>query len=161
MYGCEAWTITKEIQKKIEAAEMWFLRRMLRVPWTARKTNEEVLKETETTRVRSHAMSCALIISSDLDRSSVGRTCSERSFTNAVTVVIERIICFSCIHIINSSYFIIIINSSYFIIIIINMSGKIVIIIIITTIIIIVTNVILSIDISNHTNREEKNKNCH
>ncbi|GFR63281.1 endonuclease-reverse transcriptase [Elysia marginata] len=49
-YGCEAWTITKEIQRKIEAAEMWFFRRMLRVPWTARKTNEEVLKETETTR---------------------------------------------------------------------------------------------------------------
>ncbi|GFS15870.1 endonuclease-reverse transcriptase [Elysia marginata] len=43
-------TITKDIQKKIEAAEMWFFRRMLRVPWTARKTNEEVLKETETTR---------------------------------------------------------------------------------------------------------------
>ncbi|GFO06060.1 cytochrome c oxidase assembly protein cox15-like protein [Plakobranchus ocellatus] len=50
MYGCEAWTITKEIQKKIEAAEMWFFRRMLRVPWTARKTNEEVLKETESIR---------------------------------------------------------------------------------------------------------------
>ncbi|GFN89597.1 endonuclease-reverse transcriptase [Plakobranchus ocellatus] len=50
MYGCEACTITKEIQKKIEAAEMWFFRRMLRVPWTARKTNEEVLKETESTR---------------------------------------------------------------------------------------------------------------
>ncbi|GFR88765.1 retrovirus-related Pol polyprotein LINE-1 [Elysia marginata] len=50
MYGCEAWTITKKIQRKIEAAEMWFFRRMLRVPWTTRKTNEEVLKETETTR---------------------------------------------------------------------------------------------------------------
>ncbi|GFR77493.1 endonuclease-reverse transcriptase [Elysia marginata] len=50
MYGCEAWTITKEIHKKIEAAEMWFFRRMLRVPWTARKMNKEVLKETETTR---------------------------------------------------------------------------------------------------------------
>ncbi|GFR73885.1 hypothetical protein ElyMa_003879900 [Elysia marginata] len=50
MHGCEAWTITKEIQRKIEAAEMWFFRRMLRVPWTAKKTNEEFLKETETTR---------------------------------------------------------------------------------------------------------------
>ncbi|GFR66856.1 retrovirus-related Pol polyprotein LINE-1 [Elysia marginata] len=49
MYGCEAWTITKEIQRKIEAAEMWFFRPMLIVPWTARKTTEEVLKETETT----------------------------------------------------------------------------------------------------------------
>ncbi|GFS06311.1 endonuclease-reverse transcriptase [Elysia marginata] len=47
MYGFEAWTITKEIQKKIEAAEMWFFRRMLKVPWIARKTNEEVLKETD------------------------------------------------------------------------------------------------------------------
>ncbi|GFO10081.1 endonuclease-reverse transcriptase [Plakobranchus ocellatus] len=50
MYRCEAWTITKEIQKKIEAAEICFFRRMLRVPWTARKTNEEVPKETESTR---------------------------------------------------------------------------------------------------------------
>ncbi|GFO35533.1 RNA-directed DNA polymerase from mobile element jockey [Plakobranchus ocellatus] len=45
MYGCEAWTITKQIQNKLEATEMWFLRRMLRIPWTAKKTNERVLNE--------------------------------------------------------------------------------------------------------------------
>ncbi|GFO49343.1 RNA-directed DNA polymerase from mobile element jockey [Plakobranchus ocellatus] len=42
-YGCEAWTISKQIQIKLEATEMWFLRRMLRIPWTAKKTNERVL----------------------------------------------------------------------------------------------------------------------
>ena len=50
MYGCEAWTINKQIEKKLEAVEMWFLRRILRIPWTARKTNQEVLKEAVTER---------------------------------------------------------------------------------------------------------------
>ncbi|GFO35583.1 endonuclease-reverse transcriptase [Plakobranchus ocellatus] len=45
MYECEAWTISKQIQNKLEATEMWFLRRMLRIPWTAKKTNERVLNE--------------------------------------------------------------------------------------------------------------------
>ncbi|GFO49889.1 RNA-directed DNA polymerase from mobile element jockey [Plakobranchus ocellatus] len=45
MYGCEAWTISKQIQNKLEATEMWFLRRMLRIPWTAKKTKERVLNE--------------------------------------------------------------------------------------------------------------------
>ncbi|GFN75206.1 hypothetical protein PoB_000171200 [Plakobranchus ocellatus] len=45
MYECEAWTISKQIQNKLEATEMWFLRRMLRIPWTAEKTNERVLNE--------------------------------------------------------------------------------------------------------------------
>ncbi|GFO46645.1 RNA-directed DNA polymerase from mobile element jockey [Plakobranchus ocellatus] len=40
MYGCEAWTISKQIQNKLEATDTWFLRRMLRIPWTAKKTNE-------------------------------------------------------------------------------------------------------------------------
>ncbi|GFO09133.1 RNA-directed DNA polymerase from mobile element jockey [Plakobranchus ocellatus] len=44
-YGCEAWTISKQIQNKLEATEMWFRRRMLRIPWTAKKTNERVLYE--------------------------------------------------------------------------------------------------------------------
>ena len=46
----DVWTISKQIQKKLEAVEMWFLRRMLRIPWTAKKTNEEVLKEADTER---------------------------------------------------------------------------------------------------------------
>ncbi|GFN98520.1 RING finger protein 220b [Plakobranchus ocellatus] len=45
MYGCEAWTISKQIQNKLEATEMWFLKRMLWIPWTANKTNERVLNE--------------------------------------------------------------------------------------------------------------------
>ena len=50
MYGCEAWTISKQTQRKLEAVEMWFLRRMLRISWTKKKTNEAVLEEAETTR---------------------------------------------------------------------------------------------------------------
>ena len=38
-YGCECWTITSDIEKKIEAAEMWFIRRMLRISWAEKKTN--------------------------------------------------------------------------------------------------------------------------
>ena len=44
-YGCECWTITSDIEKKIEAAEMWFIRRMLRISWAEKKTNVNVLKE--------------------------------------------------------------------------------------------------------------------
>ena len=43
-YGCEAWTITKELEKNLEAAEMWFLRRILKVSYLDRITNEEVLE---------------------------------------------------------------------------------------------------------------------
>ena len=42
-YGCEAWTVNKKIQSELEATEMWFLRRMMKIPWTAKKTNAEVL----------------------------------------------------------------------------------------------------------------------
>ena len=44
-YGCECWTITSDIEKKIEAAEMWFIRRMLRISWTEKKHNVNVLRE--------------------------------------------------------------------------------------------------------------------
>ena len=44
MYGCESWTITEEIRKRIEAFEMWCYRRMLKIKWTDRVTNEEVLR---------------------------------------------------------------------------------------------------------------------
>ena len=43
LYGCEGWTLRKNTIDKLEAAEMWFLRRMYRIPWTARETNEAVL----------------------------------------------------------------------------------------------------------------------
>ena len=44
MYGRECWTITSEMEKKLEAMEMWCYRRMLRLSWTKKVTNEEVLK---------------------------------------------------------------------------------------------------------------------
>ena len=45
MYGCETWTLTAKIRKNIEAAEMWFYRRILCIPWTALQTNETALQE--------------------------------------------------------------------------------------------------------------------
>ena len=50
LYGCETWTVKKKMEEKIEAAEMWFLRRMLRVPWTARISNEEVMRRVDVER---------------------------------------------------------------------------------------------------------------
>ena len=44
MYGSEAWSITSDMRKRLESCEMWFLRRMMRIPWTDRVTNEEVLR---------------------------------------------------------------------------------------------------------------------
>ena len=45
MYGCESWTITKAEHWRIDAFELWFWRRLLRVPWTARRSNQSILKE--------------------------------------------------------------------------------------------------------------------
>ena len=45
MYRCESWTIKKAECQRIDAFELWFWRRLLRVPWTARKSNQSVLKE--------------------------------------------------------------------------------------------------------------------
>ena len=45
MYGCESWTIRKSERRKIDAFELWCWRRILRIPWTARRTNKSVLKE--------------------------------------------------------------------------------------------------------------------
>ena len=46
MYGCESWTIKKAEHKRIDAFELWCWRRLLRVPWTARISNQSILKET-------------------------------------------------------------------------------------------------------------------
>ena len=46
MYGCESWTIKKAGHWRIDAFELWFWRRLLRVPWTARRSNQSILKET-------------------------------------------------------------------------------------------------------------------
>ena len=45
MYGCESWTIKKAERRRIDAFELWCWRRLLRVPWTARRSNESILKE--------------------------------------------------------------------------------------------------------------------
>ena len=44
MYGCESWTIKKAEHQKIDAFELWYWRRLLRVPWTAMKPNQSILK---------------------------------------------------------------------------------------------------------------------
>ena len=45
MYGCESWTVKKAEQQRIDAFELWCWRRLLRVPWTARRSNQSILKE--------------------------------------------------------------------------------------------------------------------
>ena len=45
MYGCESWTIKKAEHQRIDAFELWCWRRLLRVPWTSRKSNQSTLKE--------------------------------------------------------------------------------------------------------------------
>ena len=45
MYGCESWTVKKAEQLRIDAFELWFWRRLLRVPWTARRSNQSILKQ--------------------------------------------------------------------------------------------------------------------
>ena len=46
MYGCESWTVKKAEHRRIDAFELWCWRRLLRVPWTARRSNQSILKET-------------------------------------------------------------------------------------------------------------------
>ena len=45
MYGCESWTVKKSECRRIVAFELWCWRRLLRVPWTARRSNQSILKE--------------------------------------------------------------------------------------------------------------------
>ena len=45
MYGCESWTVKKAERRRIDAFELWCWRRLLRVPWTARGSNQSILKE--------------------------------------------------------------------------------------------------------------------
>ena len=45
MYGCESWTVKKAEHRRIDAFELWCWRRFLRVPWTARRSNQSILKE--------------------------------------------------------------------------------------------------------------------
>ena len=45
MYGCESWTVKKAERRKIDAFELWCWRRLLRVPWNARRSNQSILKD--------------------------------------------------------------------------------------------------------------------
>ena len=45
MYGCESWTVKKTERRRIDGFELWRWRRLLRVPWTARRSNQSILKE--------------------------------------------------------------------------------------------------------------------
>ena len=45
MYGCESWTVRKAEHRRIDAFELWCWRRLLRVPWTARRSNQSILKD--------------------------------------------------------------------------------------------------------------------
>ena len=45
MYGCESWTVKKAEHQRIDAFELWCCRRLLRVPWTAKRSNQSILKE--------------------------------------------------------------------------------------------------------------------
>ena len=45
MYGCESWTVKKAERQRIHAFELWCWRRLMRVPWTARRSNQSILKE--------------------------------------------------------------------------------------------------------------------
>ena len=46
MNGCESWTVKKAERRKVDAFELWCWRRLLKVPWTARRSNQSILKET-------------------------------------------------------------------------------------------------------------------
>ena len=45
MYGCESWTVKKAEHRRIDTFELWCWKRLLRVPWTARRSNQSILKE--------------------------------------------------------------------------------------------------------------------
>ena len=45
MYGCESWTVKKAERQRIDAFELWYWRRLLKVPWTAKKSNQSILRE--------------------------------------------------------------------------------------------------------------------
>ena len=44
LYGCECWTLTKDLERRLETAEMWYIRRIMRISWTEKTSNEEVME---------------------------------------------------------------------------------------------------------------------
>ena len=55
MYRCESWTIKKAERQRMDAFELWCRRRLLKVPWTARRSNQSILKETNPERTDAEA----------------------------------------------------------------------------------------------------------
>ena len=62
MYGCESWTITKAEHQRIDTFKLWYWRRLLRVPWTTRESNQSILKEIIIITGRTDAEAKALIL---------------------------------------------------------------------------------------------------
>ena len=60
MYGCESWTVMKAERRRIDAFELWCWRRLLRVPWTARRSNQSILKEISSVQFSHSVMSDSL-----------------------------------------------------------------------------------------------------
>ena len=46
LYGCESWTLSKDLERRLEAAEIWYIRRILKISWTEKKSNEEIMQMT-------------------------------------------------------------------------------------------------------------------
>ena len=53
MYGCKSWTVMKAEHQRTDAFELWYWRRLLRVPWTARRSNQSILKEESKEELKS------------------------------------------------------------------------------------------------------------
>ena len=75
IYGCETWTITKPIQKKIEAVEMWFWRRMLKIPWTAKRMEEAGLTRSLVNRIKK---TVSYVCWSYIEKERTGTPCDHR-----------------------------------------------------------------------------------
>jgi len=71
MYGCESWTIQKAKHQRIDAFELWCWRRLLRVPWTARRSNQPILKEISPGRIGAEA---PILWSPDVKANSLEKT---------------------------------------------------------------------------------------
>ena len=70
MYGCESWTVRKAEHRRIDAFELWFWRRLLKVPWTGTRSNQSILKE-----IRSGCSLEGMMLK--LNSSSLATSCEE------------------------------------------------------------------------------------
>ena len=74
MYGCESWTVKKAEHGRFDAFELWCWRRLLRVPWTARRYNQSILKEMSPEySLEGLTLKLLIICPSDVKRSLIGK----------------------------------------------------------------------------------------